>query len=43
VSGLVLTADRTEGRRHDLQTVLVQRDPELESAQAAFAETDRDH
>lgn len=27
VSGLTLTADRTEGRRHDLQTVLVERNP----------------
>ncbi|WP_354595190.1 hemolysin family protein [Frigoribacterium sp. PvP054] len=42
VSGLVLTADRTEGRRHDLQTVLVERDPDLVDAQAAFVEGSRD-
>jgi CBS domain containing-hemolysin-like protein len=42
VSGLVLTADRTEGRRHDLQTVLVERDPDLADAQAAFGDTARD-
>ncbi|WP_182501125.1 hemolysin family protein [Frigoribacterium faeni] len=29
VSGLVLTADRTEGRRHDLMTVLVERSPSV--------------
>ena len=40
VSGLVLTADRTEGRRRDLQTVLVERDPALVSAQAALSDTD---
>ncbi|KQR46792.1 HlyC/CorC family transporter [Frigoribacterium sp. CFBP 8754] len=34
VSGLVLTADRTEGRRHDLQTVLVERSPDLTAAEA---------
>lgn len=38
VSGLVLTANRTEGRRRNLQTVLVSRDPALASSQAAFAE-----
>lgn len=38
VSGLVLTADRTEGRRRNLQTVLVRRDPALESSQAAFTD-----
>jgi CBS domain containing-hemolysin-like protein len=37
VSGLVLTANRTEGRRRNLQTVLVRRDPALASSQAAFA------
>ena len=42
VSGLVLTADRTEGRCHDLQTVLVERDPDLVDAQAAFVEGSRD-
>ncbi|MDY0893002.1 hemolysin family protein [Frigoribacterium sp. CFBP9030] len=31
VSGLTLTADRTEGRRHDLQTVLVERNPVVAS------------
>jgi len=40
VSGLVLTADRTEGRRRDLQTVLVERDPALVSAQAALTGPD---
>ncbi|MBN9240678.1 MAG: hemolysin [Micrococcales bacterium 70-64] len=37
-SGLILTADRTEGRRKRLSTVLVERDPALIDAQAAFAE-----
>ncbi|MGA1811589.1 MULTISPECIES: hemolysin family protein [unclassified Frondihabitans] len=37
VSGLILTANRTEGRRRDLQTVLVRRDPALIASQAAFA------
>ncbi|MBP1241647.1 CBS domain containing-hemolysin-like protein [Frigoribacterium sp. PvP120] len=37
VSGLVLTADRTEGRRHDLQTVLVERSPDLTAAEADTA------
>ncbi|ROQ41196.1 CBS domain containing-hemolysin-like protein [Frondihabitans sp. PhB188] len=37
VSGLILTANRTEGRRRDLQTVLVKRDAALEASQAAFA------
>ncbi len=36
VSGLVLTAERTEGRRRRLQTVLVERDPSLMDAMAAF-------
>ncbi|HWR84765.1 MAG TPA: hemolysin family protein [Rhodoglobus sp.] len=35
-SGLVLTADRTEGRRKRLSTVLVERDQALIEAQAAF-------
>jgi len=35
-SGLVLTAERTEGRRKRVTTVLVQRDEALISAQAAF-------
>jgi CBS domain containing-hemolysin-like protein len=41
VSGLVLTADRTEGRRHDLQTVLVERslDPSATVAAPAPATT----
>jgi Mg2+/Co2+ transporter CorC len=38
VSGLVLTAERTEGRRKQLVTVLVDRDQALIDAQAAFAE-----
>jgi CBS domain containing-hemolysin-like protein len=37
-SGLVLRADRTEGRRKHLSTVLVQRDQALIDAQTAFAE-----
>jgi CBS domain containing-hemolysin-like protein len=36
-SGLVLTADRTEGRRKRVVTVLVERDQALIDAQAAFA------
>ncbi|AMM21073.1 hemolysin [Frondihabitans sp. PAMC 28766] len=36
VSGLVLTANHTEGRRRDLQSVLVRRDPALAEAEAAF-------
>jgi len=40
VSGLVLTADRTVGRRRDLQTVLVERDRALADAQAAFGTDD---
>ena len=35
-SGLVLTAERTEGRRKRLSTVLVERDQALSDAQAAF-------
>jgi CBS domain containing-hemolysin-like protein len=35
-SGLILTADRTEGRRKRVSTVIVERDPALSSAQAAF-------
>lgn len=38
VSGLILTADRTEGRRKQLVTVLVERDEALLSAQQAFSE-----
>ncbi|GAA4666807.1 hemolysin family protein [Frondihabitans cladoniiphilus] len=37
VSGLILTANHTEGRRRDLQTVLVRRDPMLTDSLAAFA------
>ena len=40
-SGLLLTADRTEGRRKRLTTVLVERDQALIDAQAAFAEPQR--
>lgn len=35
-SGLILTADRTEGRRKRISTVLVERDQALIDAQAAF-------
>jgi CBS domain containing-hemolysin-like protein len=35
-SGLILTADRTEGRRKRLSTVLVERDQALIEAQAAL-------
>ena len=37
ISGLVLTAERTEGRRKRISTVLVERDQHLIDAQAAFA------
>ena len=40
-SGLILTADRTEGRRKRLSTVLVERDAALIDAQDAFTK-DRD-
>ncbi len=36
VSGLILTAERTEGRRKRLSTVIVERDQALIDAQAAF-------
>jgi CBS domain containing-hemolysin-like protein len=36
ISGLILTAERTEGRRKRLSTVLVERDRALNDAQAAF-------
>jgi len=36
VSGLILTAERTEGRRKRVSTVLVERDQSLIDAQAAF-------
>ncbi len=38
VSGLILTATRTEGRRRDLQTVRVERDSALSDSLAAFGE-----
>jgi CBS domain containing-hemolysin-like protein len=38
ISGLILTAERTEGRRKRVSTVLVERDQSLVDAQAAFAE-----
>lgn len=38
-SGLILTADRTEGRRKRLSTVLVERDQSLIDVEAAFADT----
>jgi CBS domain containing-hemolysin-like protein len=38
ISGLVLTAERTEGRRKRLSTVLVEADQALIDAQAAFAQ-----
>src|SRR3954453_12418351 len=36
ISGLLLTAERTEGRRKHLTTVLVERDAALRDAEAAF-------
>ena len=41
ISGLILRAERTEGRRKQLATVLVERDQALMNAQEAFA-TDKD-
>ncbi|CAN5529127.1 hemolysin family protein [soil metagenome] len=41
VSGLVLTAERTEGRRKHLTTVLVQRDRALIDAEAAFGNPEK--
>jgi CBS domain containing-hemolysin-like protein len=38
VSGLILVAERTEGRRKRLSTVVVERDQALIEAEAAFAE-----
>jgi CBS domain containing-hemolysin-like protein len=44
VSGLVLTANHTEGRRRGLQTVIVRRDDALADAEAAFESAhDNDH
>jgi CBS domain containing-hemolysin-like protein len=40
VSGLILTAERTEGRRKRVSTVLVERDEALIEAQAAFADNE---
>ena len=42
-SGLILTADRTEGRRKRLSTVLVERDEALMNAQEAFADSKDPH
>ena len=42
VSGLVLTAERTEGRRKRVSTVLVERDEALIDAQAAFTTEPKD-
>ena len=40
ISGLILRAERTEGRRRRLSTVLVERDQALIDAQASFAAED---
>jgi CBS domain containing-hemolysin-like protein len=40
ISGLILTAERTEGRRKRISTVLVERDQALMDVQAAFNEDD---
>ncbi len=42
ISGLVLTAERTEGRRKRLSTVLVERDQSLIDAQSAFDDEPRE-
>ena len=42
ISGLILIAERTEGRRKRISTVLVERDQSLIDAQAAFAEDNGD-
>ncbi|WP_422110970.1 hemolysin family protein [Galbitalea soli] len=42
ISGLILTAERTEGRRKRISTVLVERDQALIDAQAAFSEQTKD-
>jgi hypothetical protein len=36
ISGLVLTAERTEGRRKRISTIVAERDQALIDAQAAF-------
>jgi CBS domain containing-hemolysin-like protein len=41
VSGLVLTAERTEGRRKHLTTVLVESDPALLEAERAFEKAEK--
>jgi len=41
VSGLVLTAERTEGRRKRLSTVVVERDAALLDAEEAFESEER--
>jgi CBS domain containing-hemolysin-like protein len=41
-SGLILTAERTEGRRKRISTVLVERDEALIEAQTAFLGTNED-
>jgi CBS domain containing-hemolysin-like protein len=41
-SGLILTAERTEGRRKRISTVLVERDESLIDAEAAFGEKHAD-
>lgn len=43
VSGLILTAERTEGRRKRISTVIVERDEALIDAQAAFPQPDKGH
>ncbi|MGX5680216.1 hemolysin family protein [Schumannella luteola] len=40
-SGLILTAERTEGRRKRVTTVLVERDQALIDAQSAFGESEK--
>ncbi|MCY7412253.1 MAG: hemolysin family protein [Salinibacterium sp.] len=40
-SGLILAAERTEGRRKHLSTVLVERDQALIDAQSVFADTEK--
>ena len=41
-AGLILTADRTEGRRKRVSTVFVERDQALIDAQAAFSDKEDD-
>ena len=42
VSGLILEAERTEGRRKRISTILVERDQALIDVQAAFDTNDVD-